>query len=107
MSSTGSGQNEETRGSHDHRLDRTSKMLAVRWNDNSVVSMLSMYVVSMLSNCFSVEPMLKVERWSAAEKKNVETAQPYLILQYNRYVGGTDRMDQNIAKLRVNIRIKK
>jgi len=30
-----------------------------------------------------------------------------MIMQYNRFIGGTDRMNQNIAKYRINIRIKK
>lgn len=89
----------ETRGSYDHRLDSQSGMLAVRWNDNSVVTM--------LSNSFSVKPLMQVKRWSAADKKHVNIPMPNLIAQYNRFMGGTDRMDQNIARFRVNIRIKK
>ena len=89
----------EPRGTYDNRLDQKSGMLAVRWNDNNVVSM--------LSNCFGIQPLNQVKRWSASEKKHVQINQPYLISQYNRYMGGTDRMDQNIAKLRINIRIKK
>lgn len=89
----------DLRGSFDHRLDRNSGMLAVRWNDNSVVTV--------LSNCFGIEPMTQVKRWSAAEKKHVQIPMPNMIAQYNRFMGGTDRMDQNIAKFRINIRIKK
>ena len=89
----------DVRGTYDHRLDKKSCMLAVRWNDNNVVTM--------LSNSFSVEPLTQVKRWSAAEKKHVLIPMPNLIAQYNRFMGGTDRMDQNIAKFRINIRIKK
>jgi Transposase IS4 len=89
----------ETRGSYDYSLDRKSGMLALRWNDNNVVSM--------LSNCYGIKPIGQVRRWSAAQKKHIFISQPHVVAQYNRYMGGTDRMDQNIAKLRINIRIKK
>ena len=89
----------EVRGTHDLRLDTKSGMMAVRWNDNSVVNM--------LSNCCGVHPLNQVKRWSAAEKKFVQIPQPHLVSQYNRFMAGTDRMDQNIAHVRINIRIKK
>ena len=89
----------DCRGSYDHRLDTKSDMRAIRWNDNNVVSM--------LSNCFGIQPIIQVKRWSASEKKHVQIPMPYLVSQYNRFMGGTDRMDQNIEKLRINIRIKK
>jgi hypothetical protein len=43
----------ENRGFHDHCLDRKSGMLAIRWNDNNVVSM--------LSNCFGIQPLGNVK----------------------------------------------
>lgn len=89
----------DTRGTFDHRLDRKSGMLAVRWNDNNVVTM--------LSNCFGIQPVVQAKRWSSSEKKHVLIPMPQLISKYNHYMGGTDRMDQNIAKFRINIRIKK
>lgn len=74
-------------------------MLAIRWNDNNVVTM--------LSNCFGIHPLGNVKRWSAVNQKHVNITQPHMIAQYNVFMGGTDRMDQNIAKIRTNIRIKK
>ena len=71
----------------------------MRWNDNNVVTL--------LSNCFGVQPVTQVKRWSASEKKHIQIPMPNLISQYNRFMGGTDRMDQNIAQFRINIRIKK
>ena len=73
-------------------------MLALRWNDNNVVTM--------LSNCFGVEPLTQARRWSAADKKHVQIPMPHMVAQYNRFMGGTDRMDQNVAKFRIRIRIK-
>lgn len=74
-------------------------MLAVRWNDNNVVTI--------LSNCFGVKPITQAKRWSSADKKSIQIPMPNMVAQYNHFMGGTDRMDQNIAKLRINIRIKK
>ena len=88
-----------SRGTFDYSLDRKSGMLAVRWNDNNVVTV--------LSNCFGIEPVTQAKRWSASEKKHVQITMPNMIAQYNRFMGGTYRMDQNVAKFRINIRIKK
>jgi Transposase IS4 len=87
----------DARGTSDHRFDRKSGMLAVRWNDNNVVTV--------LSNCYGVHPMVQVKRWSAAQKKHVQIPMRNLIAQYNRFMDGTDRMDQNIPKCRTHIRI--
>uniref|UniRef100_A0A914DYM9 PiggyBac transposable element-derived protein domain-containing protein n=1 Tax=Acrobeloides nanus TaxID=290746 RepID=A0A914DYM9_9BILA len=45
-------------------------------------------------------------RWSAQEKK-VSITQPNTIAAYNTYMGGVDRMDQNINNYRVSIKSKK
>jgi len=87
------------RGASDHRLDNSSKILVARWHDNSVVTL--------ASNCHGMEPAGSAQRWSSAEKRRVEITQPYLIGQYNKYMGGVDRMDQNIATYRISIRSRK
>ena len=40
-------------------------------------------------------------------RKKVAIAQPHLISKYNSHMGGTDRMDQNVAQYRINMRSKK
>lgn len=87
------------RGHYDHRLDTSSNIVLVRWHDNSIVTM--------ASNCHGVMPLGKAKRWSAAQKKAVEVQQPHLFAVYNRGMGGTDRMDQNISTYRISIRSKK
>jgi len=87
------------RGTSDHRIDSVSNILVARWHDNSVVTL--------ASNCHGVEPTGTVQRWSSAEKRRVELVQPYLIGKYNKYMGGVDWMDQNIATYRISIRSKK
>jgi hypothetical protein len=89
----------EGRGSYDFRLDRKAGTIAICCNDNSVVNM--------LSNCYGVQPLNQAKRWLSAGKNNITINQPHLVAQYNKYMGGTDRMDQNIARTQINIRIRK
>lgn len=87
------------RGTSDHRLDSNSNILVVRWHDNSVVTL--------ASNCHGVEPVGSAQRWSSAEKRRVNIPQPFVVSQYNKYMGGVDRMDQNIATYRMSVRSRK
>ena len=71
----------------------------MRWNDNSVVTL--------ASNCQGVNPIGAAQRWSLAEKKRVDIVQPNIVRQYNLFMGGVDRMDQNIAAYRISFRSRK
>ncbi|KAJ4437596.1 hypothetical protein ANN_17741 [Periplaneta americana] len=75
------------RGSFDMLYDEGSKLLICRWNDNSVVTV--------VTNCDSVLPVSNVQRYSSSQKKNVAISQPAAITNYNINMGGTDLMDQN------------
>jgi hypothetical protein len=49
----------DNRATYEHRMDRKLGMLAVRCsNDN--------HVGSLLSNCFGIQPLAQVKRWSAS-----------------------------------------
>ncbi|MGH0147739.1 UNVERIFIED_CONTAM: hypothetical protein FKN15_011153 [Acipenser sinensis] len=61
----------------------------------------------MASNCQPVMPIGKAKRCSRAEKKVIEVDKPQVIRYYNKYMGGVDRMDQNISYYRISIRSKK
>jgi len=87
------------RGTSDHRIDSGSNILVARWHDNSIVTL--------ASNCHGMEPAGTAQRWSSAEKRRIDITQPYLIGQYNKYMGGVDRMDQNIGTYRISIRSRK
>lgn len=89
----------QTRGSHESIIDKTDGIIVVRWVDNSTVTV--------ASSCFGIEPIVNVRRFSQAEKRHVYVPRPHLISRYNNYMGGTDRMDQNIAQYRIGIRGKK
>ena len=69
------------------------------WNDNNVVTA--------ASNCHGVHPLGKATRFSKAKGGKMAIDVPQLIKQYNTFMGGVDRFDQNVACYRCNIRSKK
>ena len=77
------------------RYDQAKGHFICRWNDNAVVT------VSW--NCKGIEPVSKCRRWSAAQKTHVDAPQPVMVKQYNTYVDGMDRMDQNVAYYRIGM----
>ena len=87
------------RGDIDYRLDTVSNSLVVTWNDNRMVTM--------VTNIDTVHPIEPAQRWIAAKKQRIGIARPNTVKQYNTYMGGVDRMDQNIDNYRVGIRSKK
>lgn len=64
-------------------------------------------MVSVCSNAVGINPAHKTERYSRQQKKKILVAQPHLIHQYNKNMGGVDLSDQNISSLRTSIRGKK
>ena len=64
-------------------------------------------MVTLASNCYGVNPVRSASRWSNAEKKRISIDQPDVVYQYNQFMGGVDRLDENIDKARVAIRMKK
>lgn len=73
-------------------------MIVVRWVDNSVVSM--------SPNIHGTEPVSTVRRFSQHQKKFIQVPRPAIIANYNKHMGGVDRMDEDIARYRVGIRGK-
>lgn len=76
-------------------------MCVVRWNDNSIVTV--------ASNCHGTVPIHKVDRigFVAKKKTKIIVDCPNIVKQYNCFMGGVDRFDQNIGSLRVNLKGKK
>lgn len=89
----------KARGTFESVIDKDDGILFLRWIDNGVVTA--------ASTCFGVHPLTNARRFSRAEKKVVQMPVPNAIAKYNRSMGGTDRMDENIAEYRIAIRSKK
>lgn len=87
------------RGTYEQITDEKSRVTLVRYNDNSVVTV--------ASTCEGVTPLGSAQRWSSSEKKKVSIQQPACVQMYNRYMGGVDRLDQNIGCYRISINKKK
>lgn len=89
----------ECRGSLDYRFDTQNEIICVAWKDNKCVRI--------LSNHQGIEPISHVSRWSKTEKKQVKIVQPHCINNYNKFMGGVDKLDWYVNKYRIKIRAKK
>lgn len=87
------------RGAFASKISREDGIITVRWTDNAVVSL--------ASTTYGVQPMTSAKRYSKLDRKYIEVDRPFMIAMYNKYMGGTDRMDQDIARNRIGIRGKK
>ena len=74
-------------------------IIMVRWLDNNVVTI--------ASNAHGSHPTKKTPRYSRAAHKVIDVQQPNVFSKYNKCMGGTDQMDQNINNYRISIRGKK
>lgn len=70
-----------------------------QWVDNSVVRV--------ASTVFGRHPTTPALRYSAIEKKKVEVPRPFVVANYNKNMGGVDRMDENVSLYRIGIHGKK
>ena len=87
------------RGFYEFAQSQQENIVILRWVDNSLVNV--------ASNCHGSQHTKNVLRYSQAEKKNIHITRPHVVGGYNKYMGGTDRMDENVAKQRIGIRSKK
>src|SRR6218665_118090 len=78
---------------HDNRQDLTTEVMITRWNDNSVVTM--------VSNCRGIEPLGMAKGWLRTDKKSIDIIQPFVIDQYRWNRGRVDRVDQNISRYQI------
>lgn len=87
------------RGSLDYVFDKKNELLVARWNDNSVVSI--------VSNHEAIEPMHRVKRWDRKAGKMAVIQMPQILKAYNRRMGGVDLFDNATNNYRIRIRGKK
>ncbi|XP_071051462.1 piggyBac transposable element-derived protein 3-like [Onthophagus taurus] len=88
---------EMKRGSYHQCTNVLSGITLVRYNDNNIVRV--------ASTESGVRPIGTVKRYCNKQKKAVD--QPCCIVNYNKYMGGVDRLDQNVGCYRVAIRLKR
>lgn len=87
------------RGTYVSAIDKDHGIIIVKWADNNVVTA--------ASNCYGLNPIGHVKRYSQSEKKYISVDRPALIGRYNTNMGGTDLMDEGISTYRISIRSKK
>nr|CAD7595708.1 unnamed protein product [Timema genevievae] len=87
------------RGSFDQLTDTNSGTTLIRYHDNSIVTI--------ASNRNGVHPTGKSKRYSRSDNRYIEVVAPSAIISYNSFMGGVDRLDENISKLRIHFRMKK
>lgn len=78
---------------------KETDIVLTKWVDNSVVCT--------ASTAYGKNPMSNVQRYSKAKKQKITVSRPCVIAQYNKYMGGVDRMDQNVSLYRIGNRGKK
>ena len=83
---------ERNRGDYDYKSSKESGVTIFRWRDNSVVTI--------TSPCHGINPISSVNRYSRELNKKIAIPRPNRIDQYNKYMDGTDKMDQNVALYR-------
>ena len=81
------------RGHFDFVCD--GQVYVVKWNDNSIVTMASNYLTH--------EPVLQAIR-RVKGNSNVSVHQPFIVRQYNMWMGGVDLMDRLLSSYRPMIR---
>lgn len=89
----------KNRGYYESAISKEDGVLLVKWKDNATVTV--------ASNSYGVEPLGNARRYSKTDKCLLNVSRPHLVGEYNRYMGGVDRLDENVAMHRIHIRNKK
>ncbi|KAG8228807.1 hypothetical protein J437_LFUL008728 [Ladona fulva] len=55
----------------------------------------------------AVEPESTCKRWNVAEKKSIDVAQPFVVKEYNKFMGGVYKADKLLELYRIDIRSRK
>jgi hypothetical protein len=70
-------------------------ILCARWNDNSNITV--------ASTLHTVSPVGIMKRYWKIEKKQTTILHPLLIVKYNKFMDGTDLMDENVNRYIIGI----
>lgn len=75
-------------GAHSSVFDEATGISLVRWNDNSVVTLISTH--------YNVEPLKTAKRFNKKTSKVDNISQPAVIFAYNKFMGGVDLHDNGV-----------
>ncbi|XP_072144956.1 piggyBac transposable element-derived protein 3-like isoform X1 [Dermacentor andersoni] len=89
----------EERGSTDVKVTEEGDVALVRWKDNNLVTVASTQV--------STGEARAVSRWSSSKKERIEVECPQAILEYNRHMGGVDKLDFIMSFYHIRAKTKK
>ncbi|KAL1497396.1 hypothetical protein ABEB36_008374 [Hypothenemus hampei] len=89
----------QSRGSYDSQFEESNHIALVKWNDNSIVTMISTH--------YHVQPVTNVKRYDRKQKKQVAIPQPAIVSVYNKHMGGVDLHDNGVANYRISVMGKK
>ena len=87
------------RGTFDTKVERDANIVAVRWYDTRSVILLSTYA--------GPEPVDTVERRGKTKKEKVVVKRPFIVAQYNKFMGGIDLMDSFVAKYKYHMKSRR
>lgn len=87
------------RGSYSSAFEESNGISLLRWNDNSVVTLISTH--------YHVEPVQTAKRFDRTAKRMENISQPAVVFSYNKYMGGVDLHDNGIANYRSRVLGKK
>ena len=90
------------RGHFKHRTSSKKSSATLTVVDWNVIT-----AVYIASNCLSSEHKRFVQRWNKVERKYMQVQQPNQFLCYKQTMEFVGRMDQNVAKYKIGIPMKK
>ncbi len=82
----------KTRGHYETIVLSDQSQIVTRWNDNTAVTLIS-------SSCLGNKPLGTAKRYSREQKKYLEVPRPHVVAEYNEFMFGVDRFDQNTNHL--------
>lgn len=89
----------KNRGEFEERVSPNGKVVAVKWQDNQAVTL--------LSTVCGGDPVTEVKRWSKKEAKFVNIECPAIVVSYNKNMGGVDTLNQLIEVYRTWFKTRK
>lgn len=89
----------DERGSTDIKVTEAGDVALVRWKDNNLVTVASTQV--------STGETKAVSRWSSSKKERIEVQCPQAIVEYNRDMGGVDKLDFIMSLYHIRAKTKK